>query len=153
MGRSKQWGDGVFPRRSLLMLETVAHLGLLYFLFLIGVEMDIAVIRRCGRKALVIAGAGMVLPFLIGTGASSILRHHIINVHQASCLLFMSVALSITAFPVLARILAEIKLANTDLGRMAMSSGIVNDMCAWILLALTLTICETHNSVIASLWV
>jgi Kef-type K+ transport system membrane component KefB len=135
------------------MLETVAHLGLLYFLFLIGVEMDIAVMRQCGKRALVIAGAGMVLPFLIGTSASSVFKHRIINVHETSCLLFMSVSLSITAFPVLARILAEIKLANTDLGRMAMSSGIVNDMCAWILLALTLTICETHNSVLASLWV
>lgn len=154
MGRIKHWADGVFPRRSLLTLETVAHLGLIYFLFLVGVEMDVAVIRRSGKKALVIAAAGMVLPFLIGTVASSIFRHQIsINVHQSSCFLFMAVSLSVTAFPVLARILAEIKLVNSDLGRMALSSGIVNDMCAWILLALTLTICETSNSVLASLWV
>ncbi|KAJ3708699.1 hypothetical protein LUZ61_012404 [Rhynchospora tenuis] len=154
MGRTKQWAEGVFPRRSLLTLETVAHLGLLYFLFLVGVQMDIAIIRQCGKRAIVIAGAGMALPFLIGTGTSFIFQNHIsINVHQFPCLLFMGVSLSVTAFPVLARILAEIKLANSDLGRMAMSSGVVNDMCAWVLLALTLTVCETHQSVLASLWV
>ncbi|KAB8099931.1 hypothetical protein EE612_030243, partial [Oryza sativa] len=48
------------------------------------------------------------------------------------------VALSVTAFPVLARILAEVKLLNSDLGRIAMSAAIVNDMCAWILLALAI---------------
>ncbi|KAJ4798403.1 Cation/H(+) antiporter 15 [Rhynchospora pubera] len=154
MGRTKQWADGVFPRRSLLTLETVAHLGLLYFLFLVGVQMDIAIIRQCGRRAIVIAGAGMALPFLIGTGTSFIFQDQIsINVHQFPCLLFMGLSLSVTAFPVLARILAEIKLANSDLGRMAMSSGVVNDICAWVLLALTLTVCETHQSVLASLWV
>jgi Kef-type K+ transport system membrane component KefB len=154
MGQVEVWGTTVFPVRSLLTLETVAHLGLLYFLFLVGLEMDVNVIRRSGKKALIIAVAGMALPFCIGTATSFVFRHQVSkNVHQASFLLFLGVALSVTAFPVLARILAEIKLLNSDLGRIAMSAAIVNDMCAWILLALAIAISEVNSSAFSSLWV
>ncbi|KAL5202658.1 hypothetical protein ABZP36_013610 [Zizania latifolia] len=154
MGQVSTWATTVFPERSLLTLETVAHLGLLYFLFLVGLEMDVNVIRRSGKKALIIAVAGMALPFCIGTATSFIFRHQVSkNVHQASFLLFLGVALSVTAFPVLARILAEIKLLNSDLGRIAMSAAIVNDMCAWILLALAIAISEVNSSAFSSLWV
>ncbi|CAD6271770.1 unnamed protein product [Miscanthus lutarioriparius] len=154
MGQVDVWGTTVFPVRSLLTLETVAHLGLLYFLFLVGLEMDVNVIKRSGKKALIIAVAGMALPFCIGTATSFIFRHQVSkNVHQASFLLFLGVALSVTAFPVLARILAEIKLLNSDLGRIAMSAAIVNDMCAWILLALAIAISEVNSSAFSSLWV
>ncbi|GJM88911.1 hypothetical protein PR202_ga05491 [Eleusine coracana subsp. coracana] len=154
MGQVEVWATTVFPVRSLLTLETVAHLGLLYFLFLVGLEMDVNVIQRSGKKALIIAVAGMALPFCIGTATSFIFRHQVSkNVHQASFLLFLGVALSVTAFPVLARILAEIKLLNSDLGRIAMSAAIVNDMCAWILLALAIAISEVNSSAFSSLWV
>ncbi|KAK3135252.1 hypothetical protein QOZ80_5BG0416670 [Eleusine coracana subsp. coracana] len=154
MGQVEVWATTVFPVRSLLTLETVAHLGLLYFLFLVGLEMDVNVIQRSGKKALIIAVAGMALPFCIGTATSFIFRHQVSkNVHQASFLLFLGVALSVTAFPVLARILAEIKLLNSVLGRIAMSAAIVNDMCAWILLALAIAISEVNSSAFSSLWV
>ncbi|XP_047053849.1 cation/H(+) antiporter 15-like [Lolium rigidum] len=154
MGQMELWGNMVFPQRSLLTLETVAHLGLLYFLFLVGLEMDLDVIKRSGKKALFVALAGMALPFCIGTATSFIFRHQVSrNVHQTSFLLFLGVALSVTAFPVLARILAEIKLLNTELGRIAMSAAIVNDMCAWILLALAIAITEVDSTVLSSLWV
>ncbi|KAM0842638.1 hypothetical protein ACQ4PT_058236 [Festuca glaucescens] len=154
MGQMELWANMVFPQRSLLTLETVAHLGLLYFLFLVGLEMDLDVIKRSGKKALFVALAGMALPFCIGTATSFIFRHQVSrNVHQTSFLLFLGVALSVTAFPVLARILAEIKLLNTELGRIAMSAAIVNDMCAWILLALAIAITEVNSTALSSLWV
>lgn len=143
----------------------MAHIGLLYFLFLVGVEMDVMVIKRTGRRALVIAVAGMVLPFSIGIVASYGLQRHVSkNLHQASFLLFIGVALAVTAFPVLARILAESKLLNTEIGRIAMSSAIVNDMCAWILLALSIALSDSSErgsdgvgkssaNALASLWV
>ncbi|CAD6229352.1 unnamed protein product [Miscanthus lutarioriparius] len=154
MGQIDTWANMVFPMRSLLTLETVAHLGLLYFLFLVGLEMDINVIRRSGKKALFVAIAGMALPFCMGVATSFIFRHQVSrNVHQTSFILFLGVALSVTAFPVLARILAEIKLLGTDLGRIAMSAAIVNDMCAWILLAIAIAISEADSAALSSLWV
>ncbi|VAH08561.1 unnamed protein product [Triticum turgidum subsp. durum] len=154
MGQVGTWAGTVFPGRSLLTLETVAHLGLLYFLFLVGLEMDVNVIKRSGKKAVIIAVAGMALPFCIGTATSFIFRHQVSkNVHQASFLLFLGVALSVTAFPVLARILAEIKLLNSDLGKIAMSAAIVNDMCAWILLALAIAISDVNSTPFSSLYV
>ncbi|KAG9454813.1 hypothetical protein H6P81_007717 [Aristolochia fimbriata] len=86
---------------SLPVLETLANLGLLFFLFLMGVELDLHSLRRTGMKALAIVAAG---------------------VDDPSFLVFMGVALSITAFPILARILTELKLLTTDVGRMALSA-------------------------------
>uniref|UniRef100_A0ACD5UEW4 Uncharacterized protein n=1 Tax=Avena sativa TaxID=4498 RepID=A0ACD5UEW4_AVESA len=154
LGQNEVWANMVFPLRSLLTLETVAHFGLLYFLFLVGLEMDTDVLRQSGQKAVFVAIAGMALPFCMGIATSFIFRHQVSrNVHQTSFLLFLGVVLSVTAFPVLARILAEIKLLNTDLGRTAMSAAIVNDMCAWILLALAISISEEHSTPWSSLWV
>lgn len=153
LGRSKKFADTIFPLRSVMVLETMANVGLLYFLFLIGVEMDISVIKRTGRKAIVIAVAGMVLPFLIGVSFAFILHERSEFVRLSTFILFLGVALSVTSFPVLARVLAEIKLLNSDIGRLAMSSALVNDMCAWILLAFAIALAENEATSLASLWV
>ncbi|RVW14397.1 Cation/H(+) antiporter 15 [Vitis vinifera] len=126
---------------------------LLYFLFLVGVEMDLTVIRRTGKKAIAIAIIGMILPFIIGCAFSLILHHEDRQMNRSTFVLFLGVALSVTAFPVLARILAELKLINTELGRMAMSSALINDMCAWVLLAVAIALAENESSSLASLWV
>lgn len=147
------FADTIFPLRSVMVLETMANVGLLYFLFLVGVEMDISVIKRTGRKSLAIAVAGMILPFIFGVGFSFLLDTKKEGMSQGTYILFLGVALSVTAFPVLARILAELKLINTELGRIAMSSALINDMCAWILLALAIALAENQSTSLASLWV
>ncbi|KAI6691859.1 hypothetical protein NL676_019569 [Syzygium grande] len=153
LGRSKVFADTIFPLRSVMVLETMANVGLLYFLFLVGVEMDISVIKRTGRKSLAIAVAGMILPFIFGVGFSFLLDTKKEGMSQGTYILFLGVALSVTAFPVLARILAELKLISTELGRIAMSSALINDMCAWILLALAIALAENQSTSLASLWV
>ncbi|KAL8152086.1 hypothetical protein V2J09_021894 [Rumex salicifolius] len=152
LGRNKKFATTIFPLRSVMMLETMANLGLLYFLFLVGVEMDIAVIRRMGRKSVSIAVGGMILPFIIGCSYTLIL-HKELALSQGTLILFLGVSMAVTAFPVLARILAELKLLNTEIGKIAMSSALINDICAWILLAIAIALAGSGSNYLTSLWI
>ncbi|CAI0472659.1 unnamed protein product [Linum tenue] len=142
LGRNKQIFHLVFPSWSTPILESVASIGLLFFLFLVGLELDLASIRQSSRRAFCIALAGISLPFLFAAAVSFILRRSGFDdeVPYGQLLLFLGVSLSITAFPVLARILAELKLLTTQVGQTAMAAAAFNDVVAWILLALAVAL-------------
>ncbi|KAK9714203.1 hypothetical protein RND81_06G079500 [Saponaria officinalis] len=157
LGRNHAYLSKVFPAWSTPILESVASIGLLFFLFLVGLELDLASIRRSGRHAFSIAIAGISLPFATGAALAILLRRTISGAdtpNYGPFLVFMGVSLSITAFPVLARILAELKLLTTRVGQTAMAAAAFNDVAAWILLALAVALSGTdHKSPLVSIWV
>ncbi|KAA8518877.1 hypothetical protein F0562_016349 [Nyssa sinensis] len=158
LGRNKEFMHWIFPSWSTPILESVASIGLLFFLFLVGLELDLSSIRRSGKRAFGIAVAGISLPFLFGVGVTILLRKAVDGAERVGYgqyLLFMGVCLSITAFPVLARILAELKLLTTQVGETAMAAAAFNDVAAWILLALAVAVAgnETHKSPLISIWI
>ncbi|KAK7302678.1 hypothetical protein RJT34_13571 [Clitoria ternatea] len=153
LGRNENFAKHVFPLKSAMVLETMANIGLIYFLFLVGLEMDISIIKRTGKKTISIAVAGMILPFITGVCASTFLDDKGKNIYHASYALYIGIVLSVTAFPMLARMLAELKLINTDLGKLALSTSLINDVFAWVLLALAIAVSEQNTSNWASLWV
>lgn len=154
LGRSTTYLHAVFPARSLTVLDTLANVGLIFFLFLAGLELDPKSLRETGKQALGIAAAGICLPFVLGIGTSYVFHETIAKgVDSLPFLVFMGVALSITAFPVLARILAELKLLTTRVGKIAMSAAAVNDVAAWILLALAIALSGKSQSSLVPVWV
>ncbi|CAO2822249.1 unnamed protein product [Amaranthus hypochondriacus] len=159
LGRNKVYLKTVFPRWSQPILESVANLGLLFFLFLVGLELDLRSIRRGSRQAFIISIAGISLPFAAGAAIALLLRRSIEGADQAGYapfVVFMGVAMSITAFPVLARILAELKLLTTRVGETAMTIAAFDDVAAWILLALAVALSGhegSKNNPLVSLWV
>ncbi|KAF8045354.1 hypothetical protein N665_5129s0002 [Sinapis alba] len=161
LGRNTAYMHRIFPTWSMPILESVASIGLLFFLFLVGLELDLSSIRRSGKRAFGIAVAGITLPFLAGVGVAIVVRNTLYTAKDrpgyAEFLVFMGVALSITAFPVLARILAELKLLTTRIGETAMAAAAFNDVAAWILLALAVALAGNgggeKKSPLVSLWV
>ncbi|CDY70299.1 BnaA07g37760D [Brassica napus] len=164
LGRDPAYMDRIFPEWSMPILESVASIGLLFFLFLVGLELDLSSIRRSGKRAFGIAAAGITLPFLAGVGVSFVIRNTLYTAADrpgfVEFIVFMGVALSITAFPVLARILAELKLLTTQIGETAMAAAAFNDVAAWILLALAVALAGNggesggeKKSPLVSVWV
>lgn len=97
-----------------------------------GLEIDGAVIRRNVRLSATVAMAGMILPFGLGAGLSVAIYHQFVdpNIKFTHFMLFTGVAFSITAFPVLCRILTELKLLDTTVGIVVLSAGVGNDISA-----------------------
>ncbi|KAH7442334.1 hypothetical protein KP509_03G083000 [Ceratopteris richardii] len=136
LGRNKAFLQTIFPKDSLTILDTASSMGLMFYMFLVGLELDLKAIRRSGKTAFIIAFSGIAAPFIGGVGVSTILHRTLSTKSNfAAFVTFMGVPLSITAFPVLARILAERKLFKTELGKVVLPAAAINDVCAWILLA------------------
>ena len=130
----------LFPASSVVVLGLLSQLGLVIFMFLVGLELDLSRIE--GRAAVAISQASIVLPFGLGAGAAVLLYPRLSppSVPLLSFALFMGIAMSITAFPVLARILAERGLTGTKVGAVAIACAAVDDVTGWCLLAVVTAI-------------
>lgn len=153
-GRIPGFTQHIFPSQSLPYLSLVANIGLCLFLFIVGLEIDASVIKRNARLSATVSLAGMALPFGLGSALSLPLYHHFISpsVQFTHFMLFTGVAYSITAFPVLCRILTELKLLDTTVGIIVLSAGVGNDVVGWTLLALSVALVNAGSGLTA-LWV
>jgi len=137
-----QASAALFPPNSFGAFEVLSTVGLILFLFLIGSELDLEHLRQQKRTAFLASGMSIFLPFTMGAVAAQSLRLRFApdSIGSASFVLFLGISMSITAFPVLVRILEDRRMISTPLGTTALMCAAVDDVCAWTLLAVALTL-------------
>ena len=137
----------LFPPASLPYLKVLSEYGIVLFMFLIGLELDPKLLRGRGHTAIFISHASIILPFALGVLLASRLyaQHAPAGVEFLSFALFMGASMSITAFPVLARILVERDLQKTRVGAVTIVCAAVDDVTAWCLLAFVVALVGTQN--------
>jgi Kef-type K+ transport system membrane component KefB len=139
----------IFPPATIPYLNVLSQVGVIFFLFLIGLELDPKLIRNRGHTAIVISHVSIIAPFLLGA-ALAIYLYPIVftqteEMRFTSVALFMGAAMSITAFPVLARILTERNLHKTQVGAIAITCAAVDDVSAWCMLAFVVGIARAKG--------
>jgi Kef-type K+ transport system membrane component KefB len=134
-------------------LGIIAQLGVLLYMFIVGLELNPDVIKQRARVTVATSHASILLPFLLGALLALTLYPRLAtgDVPFTNFALFMGIAMSITAFPVLARILTDRRMAHTELGTIALSCAAADDVTAWCLLALVVGVAQAH--VDSALWV
>ena len=148
-----QFSTFIFPAASLGNLQMLSQVGLILFMFVIGMELDLNLLKKGASTALLISHFSIVLPFGLGIGLSYFLYAQYAPAHIPfyAFSLFMGIALSITAFPVLARIIRERGISGTKLGTIAITAAAAGDLAAWCILAFIIAIVKA-GSVTSSLY-
>ncbi|KAI5817503.1 Sodium/hydrogen exchanger family-domain-containing protein [Pyronema omphalodes] len=155
LGNIPGYMDTIFPKESMPNLTLAANLGLVLFLFLVGLEVDMRILFSNWKTAASVGALGMAFPFALGAAIAYGLYHEfrgdpgVEDISFGVYMLFIGVAMAITAFPVLARILTELKLLQTNVGTIVLSAGVANDVVGWILLALTVALVNAGTGLTA----
>jgi Kef-type K+ transport system membrane component KefB len=145
--------NGLFPANSLGMLFTLSQLGLVLFMFLVGLEVQPGALRGSAKSVIVASQASILAPFLLGGALAWTLYPRLGNgVARLPFVLFLGAAMGITAFPVLARLLADRKLMNTRVGVFAISCAAFDDLTAWCLLAVITALARPETNQNQLLW-
>jgi Kef-type K+ transport system membrane component KefB len=137
----------VFPKASLGNLSLLSQIGILLFMFVVGMELDTRLLKQKAHSAVLVSHASIVFPFLLGLTSSLWLYKDYSggNTSFLAFALFMGIAMSITAFPVLARIIQERGLTGSHLGTTAITCAAVDDVTAWGALAFIVALAKAQN--------
>ena len=132
----------LFPSASLANLQFLSQVGLVLFMFVIGMELDLKTLRNNAREALIISHSGIIISYSLGLFLAYLIYDTYApeKIRFSSFALFMGIAMSITAFPVLARILQERDLTKTKLGNLIITCAAIDDITAWCILAVVIAI-------------
>ncbi|CAK7325857.1 unnamed protein product [Dovyalis caffra] len=149
LGANPLFSEYTRPMKQSRASETLTDLGLIYYMFLVGLEMDLTTIRRISKRAWANALVGILFPLGLGAGMYFLVLGKELNGHVWGAW-FWSIALTVTSFPDLARILSDLKLLRSDIGQMAISSAFVSDLVSWSFLVVTITLSNvnTHQAFI-----
>ncbi len=142
------WPEGaafLFPSWSLAALSTLSQIGLILFMFTVGMHLDTGAAKQRADAAVLISHSSMLFPFFLGVASAWFLYPTFAGeaIGFVPFALFMGIAMSVTAFPVLARILNERQLTHTTVGALALTCAAVDDLTAWCLLALVVAIAKS----------
>ena len=155
MGRIPGWSDGLFPAASLVPLGVVANLGLVFFLFLVGLEMDAAKVRADLGASVMISLWGLAVPSAASGAIAAVLAgdadYAMSGTGPVVLWLFLTAVLGISALPVLARILADRRMLTSRIGSLAMSVAAIDDVIAWVVIALMLALALAPDA-LSVLW-
>jgi len=141
----------IFPPDSLGNLKFLSQVGLILFMFVVGMELDLKVLRTKAHEAVLISHISMICPFMLGTGLAYYiyLDYAPANIPFLPFALFMGIAMSITAFPVLARIVRERELTRSPIGTLVITCAAADDISAWCLFAAVVAIVKAGSLVTA----
>jgi Kef-type K+ transport system membrane component KefB len=142
----------LLPAEIAPYLAVIAQLGVILYMFMVGLEVDTTSLAHRGRAAVAISHASIVVPFILGAGLALALYPRLSSgsVPFTVFALFLGVAMSVTAFPVLARILTDRGMNRSPLGVMALTCAAVDDVTAWCLLALVVGVAKAQIAGAAS---
>lgn len=137
----------LFPPQSLDALGLLSQVGVVTFMFVVGMEFDSQRILGKAHAVILVSHVSILAPFFLGAVFSLVIYSSATppNINFTAFALFMSVAMSITAFPVLARILEERKMSTTHIGNSALACAAVDDVTAWCLLAVVIAIVKASG--------
>ncbi|MFI5203514.1 MAG: cation:proton antiporter [Flavobacteriales bacterium] len=146
-----EFSSFLFPVESLPNLQFLSQIGLILFMFVIGMELDLNVLKNRAHEAVVISHASIIIPFAMGMFLAYYMYMEFApeNVKFLSFSLFMGIAMSITAFPVLARIIQERGLTKTRVGTIAITCAAADDITAWCILAVVIALVKAGSFISA----
>ena len=138
----------VLPASTFPAITVLSQVGLLLFMFVVGLEVDLAEVLKQRAGIVLVSNVSILLPLALGVGLATALYPQFAGNHVAfpPFALFMGTAMSVTAFPVLARILKERNLMGSSLGTLAISCAAIDDISAWLLLAVLTAIVHSASS-------
>jgi len=144
------WDPTQKARDTQSYLFPASQLGLALYMFVVGLEFRIDIVRRKLKSSIAVSAVGMVLPFVLGAGLAWILFYYTElfpkKTSLTEAMLFLGASMCITAFPMLARIIQFKRLTGTTMGTVALGAGAINDTTAWCLLAVVLASLEKNWS-------